>query len=161
MKFCLAQLCTVLSKAKGSVVSWPNRSVGLPPCPAPPCPAGLPCAALNRPTRGMAGFFPDIPCMKNFTKTKKRWSIGQQPTTKSADKPLVNRSFRSSIGLQKISLVPAFEKTFKTGAYDALDGTRVGCYLAEPIRRRPVLPGPAPPRRPAVRRPNPKRPWYI
>ena len=33
--------------------------------------------------------------------------------------------------------------------FDALEGTRVGCLLGEPIRRRPVLPGSAPPR-PAV-----------
>ena len=33
--------------------------------------------------------------------------------------------------------------------------------LGEPTHRLPVLPGPAPPRRPAVRRPSPTRPWYV
>ena len=44
--------------------------------------------------------------------------------------------------------------------YDALEGTGNGCFLDEPICRRPVLAGP-PPRRPAVRRPVPMRPWYV
>ena len=60
-----------------------------------------------------------------------------------------------------ISLVRAFEESFKTVVCDALASARVGCLLGEPIRRRPVLPGPAPPRRPAVRRPDPTRPWYV
>ena len=45
--------------------------------------------------------------------------------------------------------------------FDALEGTRDGCFLGEPIRRRPVLPGPAPPRCPAMRRPDPTGPWYL
>ena len=40
-------------------------------------------------------------------------------------------------------------------------GTRDGSPLGGPIRRRPVLPSPAPPRRPAMRRPDPTRPWYV
>ena len=44
---------------------------------------------------------------------------------------------------------------------DALEGTRDRCLLGEPIRRRPVLPGSAPPRCPAMRRPDPTRPWYV
>ena len=47
-----------------------------------------------------------------------------------------------------------------TGVFDVLEGTRDGCFLGEPIRRRPVLPGLAP-RRPAVRRPDPTRPRYV
>ena len=31
----------------------------------------------------------------------------------------------------------------------------------EPTRRRPVLPRPSPPRRPAMRHPDPTRPWYV
>ena len=42
-----------------------------------------------------------------------------------------------------------------------LEGTRDGCLLGEPTRRRPVLPGPTPPRRPAACRPAPTRPWYV
>ena len=44
-------------KARGTVVSWANRPLGVPSCPAPPCPAALPCAALPRPARGMSGFW--------------------------------------------------------------------------------------------------------
>ena len=101
-----------------------------------------------------------MPCMK--TQTNRCRSTGQQPRTKSgfrpADKPLVNRTFCSSIGLHRISLVRASKETFRTGVFDALGGTRDGCLLGEPIRRRPVLPGPA---RPAMRRPDPTRPWYV
>ena len=42
--------------------------------------------------------------------------------------------------------------------YDTLEGKREGCALARSTRRRPVLPSPAPPRRPAVRRPDPTGP---
>ena len=43
-----------------------------------------------------------------------------------------------------------------------LPGRRgVGCLLGEPSRQRPVLPPAAPPRRSAMCRPAPTRPWYI
>ena len=45
--------------------------------------------------------------------------------------------------------------------FDALEGTGDACPLGEPVRRRPVLPDPALPRRPAVRRPDPTLPWYV
>ena len=64
--------------------------------------------------------------------------------------------FCSSIRLHRVS-----EESFNIGVFDALEGTKDSCLLGEPIRRRPVLPGPAPPRRPAVRRPDPTRPWYV
>ena len=48
-----------------------------------------------------------------------------------------------------------------TVVLDALGGKQDGCVLGEPTRRRPVLPSPAPPRRPALRRPGPFRPWYF
>ena len=50
---------------------------------------------------------------------------------------------------------------FPFDALEALRGKRDGCFLGEPTRRRPVLPGPAPPRRPATRRPAPTRPWFV
>ena len=50
--------------------------------------------------------------MKRFTGTNRRRSTGQQPGTKSdfrpADKPLVKRGFRSSMGLHRISLVRSY-----------------------------------------------------
>ena len=49
------------------------------------------------------------------------------------------------MGLHRISLVRASGETFGTCVFDALEGTRGGCVLGEPIRRRPVLPGPATP----------------
>ena len=70
------------------------------------------------------------------------------------------RGLCSSTGLRSISLVHAPEESFRTGVFDALEGTRDGCLLGEPICRRPILLGPAPPRRPSVRRPVPTRPWY-
>ena len=78
---------------------------------------------------------------------------------------LINRwssaFFCSSIGLHRISFVRASDETFKSDLFDALGGTRDGCLLGEPIRRRPVLPGPAPPRPANVRRPDPTHPWYL
>ena len=44
-------------RARGTVVSWANRTVGVPFCPAPLCPAALPCAAPPRPARSMFGFW--------------------------------------------------------------------------------------------------------
>ena len=107
--------------------------------------------------------------MKGFTETKRRRYSGPQPGTKSgrrpADKPLyqprVNRLFLSSCGLNRISFVRACEESFRTVVFDALGGERVGCVLGKPTRRRLVLPGPAPPRRPALRCPEPIRPWYV
>ena len=52
-----AQLFSMPRRARGSVVSWANRSVGVPSCPAQPRPAALPCAAPTRPARGMSGFW--------------------------------------------------------------------------------------------------------
>ena len=42
----------MLWRARGSAVSWADRTVGVPLCPASPCAAALPCAALPRPARG-------------------------------------------------------------------------------------------------------------
>ena len=69
---------------------------------------------------------------------------------KTAYQLLVYRTFCSSTGLHRISLVRASEETFRTGVFDALEGAEDGCFLGETIRRHPVLPGPAPTRRPAV-----------
>ena len=43
---------------------------------------------------------------------------------------------------------------YRTVVFDALEGTRDGCVLREQTHRRPILPGPAPPSRPALRRPT-------
>ena len=43
--------------ARGTVVSWANRPVGIPSYPAPPRPAAPPYAAPLRPARGMSGFW--------------------------------------------------------------------------------------------------------
>ena len=50
--------------------------------------------------------------------------------------------------------------TFVFDSLDILVTKKDGCLLGEPSRRNPVLPGPAPPRRPAGHRPAPTRPWY-
>ena len=80
------------------------------------------------------------------------WSAArneERPSSRGVN--AIKRSFRASIGLHRISLVRASEETLRTGVFDALEVTRVACLLGEPIRRRPVLPGPASPCRPAVR----------
>ena len=81
-------------------------------------------------------------------------STGQQPGIKSAprpgalrpgDKPLINRSLFSSIGLNGISFVRASGETFRRRVFDALGGARDACLLGKLFCRRPVLLGPAPP----------------
>ena len=44
---------------------------------------------------------------------------------------------------------------------DGFEGMRVSCLLGEAIRRRPVLPGSAPPRCSVVRCPDSTCPWYV
>ena len=51
------QVCSMAWRVRGTVVSWANRSVGVPSCPALPRPAAPPCAAPTRPARGMPGFW--------------------------------------------------------------------------------------------------------
>ena len=86
---------------------------------------------------------------------------GRRPAGKPRMKPRVNRLFCSSCGLHGISFVRACKGMFKTVVSDALGGKRVNCVLGKQTRRRPVLPSPAPPRRPTLRRPEPIRPWYV
>ena len=82
---------TMLWRAKRAVVSWANRPVGVPSCPAPPRPAALPCAVQPRPARGIYDqvldstniCYPDMLALKRITKTNKHRYIGQQPGTKS------------------------------------------------------------------------------
>ena len=57
--------------ASKSVVSWADRPVGVPSCPAPLRPATPPSAPPPPPARGMSGFwtrlcFPDMPCMQKY-----------------------------------------------------------------------------------------------
>ena len=166
--------------------------------------------------------------------TIRRRYTGQQPGTKStrgpADKPRVNCSLCSSIGLHSKSFVRASGDSSRMVFFDGLEEQRGGCTYsgrsdpstsrpalprhAPPTRRaprrpeshvvcsglestglhrvwscfrivvqdsclrypggqegwlspsmatrrRPILPGPAPPRHSAVRRPAPSRPWYV
>ena len=67
------------------------------------------------------------------------------------DKPIINRSLCSSIGLHRISLVRASGESFRRRVFDALEGTRGAYLLGELFCRRPVLPSPAPPPRRAPR----------
>ena len=108
--------------------------------PAPPC-----ISAVRAPSRRACG----------VSETKG----GCRPSYK----PLVNRGYRSSVDLHRNSLVRASEESFRirTVVFDALEIARVGYLLGEPTRRRPVLPGPAPPCCLAVRCPALTRPWYV
>ena len=113
--------------------------------------------------------FPDMPCTKRFYKDKKatvHWSAARNQERVSsggqtAYEPLANRTFCSPTGLHGVSLVRASEGSFRAGAFDALGGAIDGRLLGEPFRRPSALLGPAPPRRPAVRRPYPTRPRYV
>ena len=69
--------------------------------------------------------------------------------------------FCTSIGLHRVSLFRASRGTPTRVVFDRLEGKKGSCHLGEPSRRHPVLPFPAPPRRPAVHRPVPTRPWYV
>ena len=102
--------------------------------------------------------FPDKPCIKRVYRDKGIGPLISSQERRAAVVPLTNRLSNadfSSIGLHRISLVRASEETFRTCVPNALDGTRDSCFLGGPIRRRPVLPGSVPPRRPAVGRPDP------
>ena len=63
--------------------------------------------------------------------------------------------------VHRISFVRDPEETFKTIVFDALGDKRDGCVLGEPTHRHPILPDPAPPRRPILGSPEPLRPWYV
>ena len=102
--------------------------------------------------------------MTGFTDNKQRRYSSLQPKTKSdrrpAYKPLLNRASTAcfvlpAVYIRRLSFVRACEETFWTVVFDALGGKRDGRALGKPTRRRPVLPGPAPPRRPTSRRPEP------
>ena len=167
------------SKTRGRPeLTAPRRLRPAPPCHAPPCLAA-PRRAPPRPRFGFDKFgfgrldykfhFPDMHCKKRFLQGQK----GDGPLVNSqerralfvllinrgsnSDPMRVQRGLCSSTGLHGISLVRAPEEMFRTGFFDALAGTGDGCPLGEPTCRRSVLPGPAPPRRPAVCRPVPTR----
>ena len=101
--------------------------------------------------------FLDMSCIKKYTRQNKRRYAGQQPGTKSgrgpADKPVVNRTFCSSTGLNGISIVRASEESFRTVVFDALETKRVCRLLGESSRRRPAPSRPATPPRAAQPRP--------
>ena len=48
---------SIRRRAKGRVISGPERPNGVPSYKAPPCPASPPCAAPTRPARGVSGFW--------------------------------------------------------------------------------------------------------
>ena len=47
-----------------------------------------------------------------------------------------------------VTVARASGESFKTDVFDGRGTKRVGCFLGEPTHRHPVLPRPAPPRRP-------------
>ena len=140
----------MLWRVRGRLVSWANSSVGIQSCPTPPRHA----AVRSVPTRQWYVRVPGHALHeKGFQDT------GQQPGTKSAfrpgDKPLVNRGFCSSVGFKYYLDCSCFRIDVQDSLLDSLEGKREGCLRAGSTRRRPVLPSPAQPRRPAVRRPEP------
>ena len=53
----LGQFCSVPWSLRLTIVFWPNRSVGVPPCPARPLPATLHDGAQTRPNCGTSWFW--------------------------------------------------------------------------------------------------------
>ena len=77
----------------------------------------------------------------------------------TADKPRINSGSRGFVPPSIYIIFRSFfRRDIQTVVFDAQEGKRDGCPLVEPTRRRPVLPGPAPPRRLVVCRPAPARP---
>ena len=68
---------------------------------------------------------------------------------------MVNRGFCSFVGFKYELNCSCFRRDVQDNVLDSLGGKREGCPRAGSTQRRPVLPSPAPPRRPAVRRPDP------
>ena len=54
-----------------------------------------------------------------------------------------------------------FRINVQDSVLDSLEGKREGRLLGGSTQRRPVLPSPAPHRRPAVRRPDTTGPWCV
>ena len=103
---------------------------------------------------------------RGFTETNRRRSIGQQSGSKSgfrpADKPRVNRTFCSSICVHMISFVHASGETFGTVSFLRRPGVQeVRLFPGRTGPSASCSAPPAPPRRPAVHRPAPTRPWYV
>ena len=185
--------------ARGSGLSWADRPVGVPSCPAPPCPAAVRRPEPSRPWyvrvldptnrftwESVYSFFRRIAqdsCPRCPGGEVGRLSPGRTdpsasctatprpvpPPCAAPPRPAHGMSgfWARQVGLLRQlrnSFVRASEESLRTVVYDALEalgGKRDGCRLGEPTRRRPVLPGPAPPRRPAVRCPAPTRLWYV
>ena len=102
--------------------------------------------------------------------------VSKQPGAKSAygpaDEPLINQSSTARrvprFDLHGISLVRAFEETSRMVVFGALEIEIDDCPLGASSRLAPPHPAPRPasrgsgsPRRPAVPRSEPLRPWYV
>ena len=160
-------VCSMPWKVRGTVVSWANRSVGVLSCPAPP-----PRPAVRRPDPtspwyvrvldSTGAISSDMPYMKRVYKDGINILVSSlKRNHRPANKLAMNQTFCSSVGLNEISLIRAFEESFRTVVYGALGGkraclllgepshgqlslmpggTRVGFLLGAPFRRRSVLP---------------------
>ena len=73
----------------------------------------------------------------------------------------VNRGFCSSVGVKNEFDCSCFRRNVQGSVLGSLGGKRESSLLAGSTQRRPVLPSPAPPRRPAARRPDPTGPWCV
>ena len=95
-------------------------------------------------------------------KTSVHWS-GARNEDRSASRlwityqAQVNRLFHLPIDSHRILFVCASDKTSRTILFDALGSKRECCILGESISRHSFLPGPASPRRRALRRSEPFR----
>ena len=153
------QLFMVPWRARGTVAFEADLNVGTLVCPASP-----------RPTVRCALRRPDPPvCVRVLDSTGLHRQKGDGTLVSSKERivavfPQVNRGSTARcapVGLSRIFFVRASEGAFRTTVFDALRGKRGGCVLGGPTRRRPLLPGPAPPRRPALGRSDSLRPWHV
>ena len=171
----------------GCVLCEPICRCAILPSPALPCRPAVHCCdatahcisgfwiqQVNSIFRASDGTFPDMPCMKRVYRDK--IGVGtlvssQEPRAlfvslinrlQTGCQPLVNRLFCSSVGFKyefRLFVLP--KRRSRECSLDSLEGKSEGCLLAGSTQRRPVLSSPALPRCPAVRRPDPTRPWCV
>ena len=121
---------------------------------------------LAEPGRGGAGLVPGHALHeKGLQRQKSVGTLVSSQERRALAVPVINRL--STAGQPLISFLhrftwdfvcSCFRKVVQDSVFDSLEGKTEGCLLARSTRRRPVLPSPAPPRRPAVRRPDPTGP---
>ena len=82
-------------RARGTVVSWANRTDGVPSCPAPRRPAAPPCAAPPRPACGMSELW--IRKVQNATQQVKKQVVTKSRRRSASTSALRTRSRHATL----------------------------------------------------------------